>query len=102
MIRRLLSLLILFLFLISCTQNKITGRSQFKLLPESELQSMDTSQYQQFLASNKVVNRSSSRDAEMVNRVGPRIVKAVTDYYALKGLSKELEGYRWEYNLVDS
>jgi predicted Zn-dependent protease len=38
----------------------------------------------------------------MVRRVGMRITKAVTDYYAQKGLSKELEGYNWEYNLVDS
>ena len=35
----------------------------------------------------------------MVRRVGQRITKAVTDYYAQKGLSKELEGYKWEYNL---
>jgi predicted Zn-dependent protease len=102
MIRRLLYFFILSLSVISCSKNKITGRSQFKLLPESELQSMATTQYQQFLASNKVVSGSSSRDVEMIHRVGPRIVKAVTDYYASKGLSRELEGYKWEYNLVDS
>jgi predicted Zn-dependent protease len=37
----------------------------------------------------------------MVRRVGQRITKAVDNYYASKGLSKELEGYKWEYNLVD-
>jgi predicted Zn-dependent protease len=38
----------------------------------------------------------------MVTRVGQRITKAVQSYYAQKGLSKELEGYQWEYKLVDS
>ena len=63
---------------------------------------MATSQYQQFLSTNKVVSSGTNHDAEMVRRVGMRITKAVTDYYTQKGLSKELEGYNWEYNLVDS
>src|SRR6476469_5036241 len=98
---------IIFSFLIgatiaSCTKNAVTGRSQFKLLPESELQSMATNQYQQFLSTNKVVPASGNRDAEMVTRVGQRIKNAVESYYASKGLSKELEGYHWEYHLVES
>ena len=90
------------LLLAACTRNAITGRSGLKLLPNSELQSMATTEYQQFLSTNKVISASGNRDAEMVRRVGQRITKAVTDYYAEKGLSKELEGYKWEYNLVDS
>jgi predicted Zn-dependent protease len=38
----------------------------------------------------------------MVKRVGQRIAKAVTDYAAKNNLTKEIEGYQWEYNLVDS
>lgn len=79
----------------------MTGRSQFKLLPESELQKMATTQYTQFLSSNKVVSSSSNRDADMVKRVGQRITRAVTDYYTSKGLSDQLSGYTWEYNLID-
>ena len=88
--------------IVACTKNAVTGRSQFKLLPESELQSMATSQYQEFLSTNKVVTSSSNRDVEMVSRVGDRIRRAVESYYATKGLSKELEGYHWEYHLVDN
>ena len=86
---------------ISCSRNAVTGRSQFKLLPESELQAMANDQYSQFLASSKVVSQSTNKDAEMVRRVGERITKAVTDYYASIGKSELLEGYKWEYNLVD-
>src|SRR6187549_1178867 len=38
----------------------------------------------------------------MVRRVGGRIASAITQYYSQKGLSKELEGYKWEFNLVDN
>ncbi len=90
------------LALVACSKNSITGRNQLAILPESELRAMAASEYQQFLSQNKVVSSSSSRDAEMVRRVGQRLVSAITRYYSSKGLSKELEGYKWEYNLVDS
>ena len=63
---------------------------------------MAVEQYQQFLSTNKVVSSSANRDAEMVTRVGQRITKAVEQYYTSKGLASELEGYQWEYKLVDS
>lgn len=85
-----------------CSTNAVTGRSQMKLLPESELQSMAVTEYQSFLSSNKVISSATSKDAEMVTRVGQRITQAVKQYYAQKGLSAELEGYNWEYKLVDS
>ena len=102
MIKKIFSILFIVLAITGCTRNAITGRSQFKLLPESELQSMATSQYQEFLSSNKVVATSTNRDAEMVTRVGERIRHAVESYYASKGLSKQLEGYHWEYHLVEN
>ncbi|MCZ2460514.1 MAG: M48 family metallopeptidase [Chitinophagales bacterium] len=99
--RTILFLLALPAILFSCSSNTITGRKQFKLLPESEVQAMALQEYTQFLTTSKVV-AGTNKDAEMVKRVGERITKAVENYYASKGLSKELEGYKWEYKLVDS
>jgi hypothetical protein len=79
--------------IIACSKNSVTGRSQLKLLPESQLQEMAVQQYQQFLSTNKVVSSSANRDAEMVKRVGQRITRAVEEYYVSKGLSDELKGY---------
>lgn len=90
------------LFISACTTNAVTGRRQLSLIPESSLQQAAVSQYRSFLSQNKVVSESGSRDAEMVRRVGTRIASAITQYYASKGLSKELEGYHWEFNLVDN
>lgn len=100
--RRLISFIALAVVLNACSKNPITGRSQLKLLPESQLQSMATTEYQQFLSTNKVIAPSGNRDAEMVVRVGQRITKAVQDFYAQNGRSQDLEGYQWEYKLVDS
>ena len=102
MLRRAIVFTLISLGVIACTKNAVTGRSQLKLLPESQLQEMAVQQYQQFLSTNKVVSSSANRDAEMVKRVGQRITRAVEEYYASKGISDELKGYQWEYNLVDS
>jgi predicted Zn-dependent protease len=101
MTRIITSLFLSLSLLVACTRNAITGRQQFKLLKESEVQSMATTQYQSFLSTNHVVSASSNRDAEMVKRVGQRVTKAVTEYFASKGLADQLSGYQWEYNLVD-
>ena len=88
--------------IVACSKNSITGRSQLALLPESELRSMAASEYQQFLSQNRVLSASSNKDAEMVRRVGSRLVSAINKYYSSKGLTNELQGYKWEYNLVDA
>jgi predicted Zn-dependent protease len=87
---------------IGCTKNPITGRSQLSLVSEDALQQEAVSQYQTFLSQNKIINASTSKDAEMVRRVGSRIATAITQFYKQKGQGKELEGYKWEFNLVDN
>ena len=89
------------IFLVACTTNSITGRKQWILFPESTLQAEALTQYQSFLNQNKVVSANTNRDAEMVKRVGSRIANAITTYYKSKGQSSELEGYNWEFNLVN-
>jgi len=95
------SLFVVLSFVIACTTNPLTKKSQLTLLPESELQAMGSQQYQQFLSTNRVVSSSNNRDAEMVKRVGQRIARAVESYYAQNGISDKLKGFNWEYNLVD-
>ncbi len=85
----------------SCSKNAITGRNQLALLSETELQQMAAQEYRQFLAQSNVVSRTNNKDAEMVRRVGQRITSAITNYYTKQGLASELEGFNWEYNLVN-
>ncbi len=89
-------------FFIACSTNALTGRKQLSLVSESQMQQMAQTEYKQFLSENKVVSSSSSRDAEMVKRVGSRVAAAITNYYTQQGKGSEMAGFQWEYNLVDS
>ncbi|MGG9972388.1 M48 family metallopeptidase [Ferruginibacter sp. SUN002] len=86
----------------ACSKNAVTGRKQLSLLPESQLQQMALQEYQQFLSQSKVVSTTTSKDAEMVRRVGTRIANAITEYYTKQGKASIFEGYKWEFNLVDN
>lgn len=93
----------LFLAFSGCKTNSITGRSQLSLVSDADVLTAATSEYKQFLSSNKVLTVSSGNsDASSVNRVGNRIVAAVKKYYANQGKLSELEGYNWEINTVSS
>ena len=86
----------------ACSTNSVTGRKQLALFAEETLQQQALTEYQSFLTQNKVLSGTVNKDAEMVKRVGTRISKAITDYYTQKGLASELNGYKWEFNLVES
>ncbi len=96
------SFLIVTMILAGCAKNQVTGRKQLILLPEKELQSMAGQQYKQFLAQSKIVAVNVNKDAEMVRRVGTRIAYAITKYYEDQGKKEILDGYTWEFNLVDN
>jgi predicted Zn-dependent protease len=99
--KKIFSFLVLAAFLMGCTENLVTGRKQLSLVSETELQAMATQEYRSFLNENKVVSANTNRDAEMVSRVGTRIAAAIKKYYEGKGMSSILEGYQWEFNLVE-
>lgn len=86
---------------ISCHKNAITGSHNLTLVPESEMIGMSKTEYGQFLAQNPPLPASDER-VQLVRRVGTRIQKAVEDYHAQKKLSSELQGFAWEFNVVDS
>ena|SRR5690606_27515860 len=100
--KKLLIFLSISIVVVACTTNAITGRNQLSLISESALQQEAITQYRTFLSQNKVVSSTANKDAEMVKRVGTRIANAITQYYKEKGLTNELAGYQWEFNLVNS
>ncbi len=100
--KRIFLFLLSAILIVSCTQNLVTGRKQLDLVSESELQTLASQQYQTFLNENKVVSANNNRDAEMVRRVGSRISAAITAFYNKAGYTSVLDGYHWEFNLVDN
>jgi predicted Zn-dependent protease len=100
--KKIFSLLFIAFLVAGCAINLVTGRNQLSLVKESDVQLMATKQYNTFLKENKVLSSGTSKDAAMVDRVGARIAYALTKYYDSQGKELVLEGYKWEFNTVDS
>lgn len=100
--RSIVAVILIAIFLPGCILNRVTGRKQLSLVQESEMQLMAVGQYNTFLAENKVLNPGSSKDAAMVDRVGARISNAITKYFKSQGKESVTEGYKWEFNTVES
>jgi len=83
----------------SCSSVPITGRHQLSLVPESEMQQMSYAQYDTFLMTHKLSTNKS--DTEMVKRIGTRIQHAVESYMSSHNQQSALNGYKWEFNLVE-
>jgi len=82
-----------------CTTVPITGRRQLSLVSDSEMNTLAISQYKQTLSTAKLSNNAA--EVAMVRRVGERIAAAVQQYFKQQGQSAALEGYQWEFNLID-
>nr|WP_317241307.1 M48 family metallopeptidase [Hymenobacter sp. 5414T-23] len=82
----------------ACSTVPITGRRQLSLVSDAEMNTMAATEYQKVLASSKVIN--SGAQAEMVRRVGQRIQQAVETYFRQQNRQDQLEGYAWEFNLI--
>ncbi len=96
---RIALVLPLFLFLAACTTVPITGRQQLNLIPASQVLSMSSQQYSQFLKENKVIRGTA--DAGRVQAVGRKVAAAVETYFRQQGLGDRIRDYKWEFNLVD-
>jgi len=96
---RILAIAAIVLFLVSCSTVPLTGRKQLNMIPSNELMSMSYQQYGDFLKENPPVNNTP--DALMVKKVGTNIQHAVEQYLANNKMSNLLDGYRWEFNLVN-
>ena len=84
--------------LAACATVPLTGRSQLILIPDSQVMTLSFDQYHQFLAKHEIIKSTS--EAQMVQRVGQRIQKAVQAYLEQSGQADLLNGYQWEFNLV--
>lgn len=91
----------IFIAINGCQTVPITGRSQLSLFPESTMNQMSLTNYQDFLKQNPAVSLDNVA-AKRVSDVGKRISDAVTSYMNQNGLSDRISGYQWEFKLVEN
>ena len=92
-----LTLIVIFFFC-ACATNPLTGKSTMAFISNSQLFSMSFTQYNEFISESVVV--IGTPEAEMIKRVGHRLVLAAEKYLASEGLSHYLDDYEWEFNLI--
>lgn len=99
MLKKLLVFPALAIILFACSSVAVTGRKQLNLVSNSEIIPMSATEYQQVIQTGPL--STDKAQTQMVKTVGVKIQKAVEDYMAQKGLSSELSGFAWEFNLID-
>ena len=95
---KVLSVVAIFLVIHSCTKVPVTGRRQLDLVSSAEINTMSATQYQEVVKKGPL--STNVQQTEMIKRVGKRIQGAVERYMAANGWSSQLEGFNWEFNLI--
>jgi predicted Zn-dependent protease len=99
MLRKIFILPIAALLIYAYTSVAVTGRKQLSLVPNSEIIPMANQQYAEVIGKGPL--SSNQQQTQLVKSVGVKIQKAVEEYMTAKGLSSELAGFQWEFNLID-
>lgn len=82
-----------------CSSVPLTGRNQLNLVSDQEINTMSAQEYQKVLQTSRL--SSNAEQTAMVRRVGQRIQQAVETYFRQQNQSAQLEGYAWEFNLIE-
>jgi predicted Zn-dependent protease len=85
--------------LIACVTNPITGRKSIQIANNSEIAAMALQEYKTTLSKSKVI--STTTDAKRIQTVGQRVKNAAENYYRAIGREADLQGYNWEFNLIE-
>jgi len=95
----LVTAIVTLFFIQSCSSVPLTGRSQLNMIPSNEMLTMSFQQYDQFLKENKL--STNQAEVNKVKQTGIKIKQAVERYMADNNLSSRLNGYKWDFNLVE-
>ena len=91
---------LILLLVVACAKNPFTGKNTMAFVPNSQIFPSSFQQYSQFLSENKVIKGTT--DAKRIETIGTKIKTAAERWLNANDNAGYLEGYVWEYNLVDS
>ena len=83
----------------SCATVPVTGRKQLDLVNEEEIIQMSALTYDGILDTSKLSD--DKEHVAMLKNVGARIKSAVEEFMTQNNLSHKLDGFDWEFNLID-
>ncbi|TRX49455.1 M48 family metallopeptidase [Fulvivirga sp. M361] len=100
MFRKAIMLLFLGGMMYGCAKVPVTGRRQLNLVSNSEILPLSFDQYAQVLKENKLSDNKEW--TAMIKEVGRDIQLAAEQYMRQIGAQDQLEGYDWDFNLIES
>ena len=69
------------------------------MVPQNTILEYSESNYREFLNENTII--TSGTIVRMIKHVGENVTNAVTEYFTEQGKLSLLDGYKWEFNLVE-
>jgi predicted Zn-dependent protease len=91
---------ILLVIAVGCGVAPITGRKQLLVIPANEMLSLSAESYSQVLKETKV--STNQQYLNSVRNVGNKVTAAVKQYMQQNGLQSTIEGYQWQYTVLQS
>ena len=86
----------------ACSTVPLTGRRQANLVSDAEMQQMAAQSYREVLSDPKTQVVNNTTQSRKVKEIGNNIKNAVTRFMSQQGLSASIEGFNWEFNLLQS
>jgi predicted Zn-dependent protease len=97
--KRITSFIVLACICLGCATVPVTGRKQLSLVGNEEIIAQSEIEYRKILSQSRLATNTDQ--GAMIQRVGERVADAVEAYMAEKGLSSQLAGFNWEFNLIE-
>lgn len=99
MLKKAIILTLITTVIYACATVPLTGRRQLSLVSNAEIIPMVNTQYDSVIRVGPL--SKNAQQTAMVKNVGLKIQRAVEKFMAEKKLTSELEGFEWEFNLID-
>ena len=100
MFRKVVVLVFLGGLFYGCAKVPVTGRRQLNLVSNEEILPLSYDQYDQVMKESKLSDNAEW--TAMIKEVGENVQRAAEKYMKDYGLESQLEGYEWEFNLIES
>jgi predicted Zn-dependent protease len=97
----LLGVMVIAVTLFSCSTVPITGRKQFNVVSDAEINQSAATSYRQLLSDPKTKVIASSADAQRVQRVGNQLATAIQNYLKQNGYANQYN-FDWQFTLIQS
>jgi len=92
-------MVVMVVFVSGCSTVPITGRKQVNLVSDAQLIPQSAANYNEVIQEGPLAE--NRQQAQMIQRVGVGISAAVERYFKERGQSEVLDGFEWEFNLIE-